>query len=96
MHHCNQLIAVKGLHYDRNSSAKIKCRLNTTNNVQLKNWINALIGFVNPGNIIISGFSNPVSTRKSGFPNPGYVLFNGYHKSVSNNLIRILISGFCL
>ena len=92
MHHCNQLIAVKGLHYDQNSSAKIKYRLNTTNNVQLKNWINALTGFVNPGKIIVSGFSNPVSIGNSGFPNPGYILFTGYHKSGYNNPIRILIS----
>ena len=93
MHHCNQLIDVKGLHYDRNSFAKIKCRLNTTNNVQLKNWINALTGFVNPGKIIVSGFSNSVSSGNSGFPNSVNILFTGYHKSGNNNLIWILISG---
>ena len=93
MHHCNQLIAVKGFHYDQNSSAKIKCNLNITNNVQLKNWINALTRFVNPGKIIVSGFSNPVSSGNSGFPNQGYILFTGYHKFGYNNPIRILISG---
>ena len=77
MHHCNQLIAVKGLYYDRNSSAKK----------------NALIGFVNLGKIIVSRFSNPVSSGNSGFPNPRYILFTGYHKSGYNNPIRILISG---
>ena len=59
----------------------------------LKNWINALTGFVNPGKIIVSGFSNPVSSGNSGFPNPGYILFIGYHKSGYNNPIQILISG---
>ena len=93
MHHCNQLIAVKRLHYDRNSSAKIKCRLNTTNNVQLKSWINDLTGFVNPGKIIVSRFSNPVSSGKSGFSNPVHILFTGYHKFGYNNPIQILISG---
>ena len=47
----------------------------------------ALTGFVNPENIIISGFSNPVATKKYGFPNTGYVIFNIY---LSNPFLTML------
>ena len=65
-----------------------------------KNWINALTGFVNPGNIILFEFSNPGTTRKSGFQNPGNIILSGFsnpgttRKSGFPNPGEVLFNGY--